>query len=247
MKTLFLAWQNVNTRRWFPVGQLQRRGEIFQFRYLKGVKVAQSEGGFGSLSEFPNLEAVYESEVLFPVFANRVMPASRPDFPEYIAWLRLEGQEKDPLAFLAQTNGRRQTDSLEVFPDVEVTPEGGYRTTFFVHGLRHMSVGASARAESLEVGEQLRLFLDVQNPVDVRAVGLRTHGQLSRDVMPLGYCPRYLADAVFTALLSDRESVKATVRAVNLPPVPSQYRILCDLVVAPGSVRPFSGEEFLPI
>ena len=39
------------------------------------------------------------------------MPASRPDFAEYIAWLQLEGREKDPLAFLAETNGRRQTDT----------------------------------------------------------------------------------------------------------------------------------------
>ena len=130
---------------------------------------------------------------------------------------------------------------------MEVTSEGGYRTTFFIHGLRHMSVGASTRAESLEEGEQLRLFLDVQNPVDEKAVGLRTHAKSSGDTMPLGYCPRYLADAVFASLLRDRESVRATVQAVNLPPVPSQYRILCELLFAPGSVRPFSGGEFQPL
>ncbi|WP_395142834.1 HIRAN domain-containing protein [Armatimonas sp.] len=246
MTTVFLAWQNAETRRWFPIGQLQQQADVFEFRYLQGVSLAQELGGFTPLPEFQKLSATYRSETLFPLFANRVMPASRPDFAEYISWLRLEGQEKDPLAFLAQTNGLRQTDTLEVFSDIEPTSEGGWKTKFFIHGLRHMSPGASSRAESLEVGEQLRLFLDIQNPVDEKAVGLRTYAKSSGDMMPLGYCPRYLGEAVFASLLQDPKSVVTTVLAINPPPVPSQYRVLCEISFQPGSVFPFSGPEFRP-
>ena len=124
MTTLFLAWQHAITRRWFPVGQLTQQEGRYRFAYICGVKVAQDEGEFLPLPDFPELYNIYESAELFPLFANRVMPASRPDFAQYISWLQLEGREKDPLAFLAQTNGRRQTDTLEVFPATEATEDG---------------------------------------------------------------------------------------------------------------------------
>lgn len=246
MTTLFLAWQHATTRRWFPVGQLTQQGERYRFSYIGGVKAAQEEGGFLPLPDFPDLTATYESEELFPLFANRVMPASRPDFAEYITWLQLEGREKDPLAFLAETNGRRQTDTLEVFPATEPTEDGGQRTTFFVHGLRHMSPEALQRVTTLAVGEQLLLQWDAQNPVDPHAISLRTHGKASGDTTILGYCPRYLAEFVHRTLLTDRSKAEVRVQTVN-PLFPPQYAIRCELRFHPGSAFPFEGTEFQPL
>lgn len=243
MTTLFLAWQHATTRRWFPVGQLTQQAGYYRFTYIAGVKAAQAEGDFLPLPDFPDLTLAYESEELFPLFANRVMPASRPDFAEYISWLQLEGREKDPLAFLAQTNGRRQTDTLEVFPAAETTAEGGRRTTFFVHGLRHMPPEALHRTETLQIGERLLLQWDAQNPAHPGAICLRTHSKASGDATLLGYCPRYLADPIYQTLLRGSDKVEAKVLAVN-PLFPAQYAIRCELSFHPDSVFPFEGPEF---
>ena len=63
---------------------------------------------------FPDFETEYRSVALFPLFANRVMPHSRPDYPDYVKWLQLESRQKDPMAFLANSGGQRATDTLEV-------------------------------------------------------------------------------------------------------------------------------------
>jgi hypothetical protein len=244
MKKLFLAWQNAQTRRWFPIGQLTQEGNTFSFCYIGGVYQAQKEGGFLLFPEFPDVDTHYTSTELFPLFANRVLPSSRPDFFDYIRWLKLEGQEKDALAFLAKTNGRRQTDTLEIFAPVEETPDGNYKTTFFVHGLRHMSPEALCRMEKLKSGETLLLSWEAQNPVDSKAITLRTYSAPSGDATLLGYCPRYLATSIFNALLKNTKSVSVKVLTVNQSPAPSQYGILCELSFSKEMPSPFHGEEF---
>jgi hypothetical protein len=71
--------------------------------------------GFRSLLAFPELREVYRSESLFPVFANRVMNASRPEFESFVQWLDLPASETDPLVPHARSGGRRETAMFEVF------------------------------------------------------------------------------------------------------------------------------------
>jgi hypothetical protein len=37
LKTLFLAWQDYQSRLWFPVGRLTFDGEVYTFVYIKGA------------------------------------------------------------------------------------------------------------------------------------------------------------------------------------------------------------------
>ncbi|WP_121971239.1 hypothetical protein [Leptolyngbya sp. BC1307] len=69
---LFLAWQNPISRRWFPIGRLTFDGHLYRFGYIQGVVTAQQEGDFESLWAFPELNTVYESYELFPLFSNRL-------------------------------------------------------------------------------------------------------------------------------------------------------------------------------
>ena len=46
IKKLFLAWQNPETRCWFPIGVLTFDGEYYDFRYSKGVKKAKVQSEF---------------------------------------------------------------------------------------------------------------------------------------------------------------------------------------------------------
>jgi hypothetical protein len=93
--------------------------------------------GFRPLLAFPQLREGYRSESLFPVFANRVMNASRPEFSSFIQWLDLPASETDPLVLLARSGGRREIDMFEVFSAPEQASDQLYRMPFFVHGLRH--------------------------------------------------------------------------------------------------------------
>jgi hypothetical protein len=38
MKTLYLAWQDPEDRRWFPVGRLSFDGYVYRFVYTNGAK-----------------------------------------------------------------------------------------------------------------------------------------------------------------------------------------------------------------
>ncbi|MEO1378161.1 MAG: DNA-binding protein, partial [Cyanobacteria bacterium J06635_10] len=114
MKTLFLAWQDPNTRKWFPIGRLTYDGEEYQFLYVRGAIEAQAECGFNSLYSFPKFYKVYKSKIIFPLFSNRIMRRSRPDYKNYIERLNIPENEDEPINILARSGGKKATDTLEV-------------------------------------------------------------------------------------------------------------------------------------
>ena len=76
------------------------------------------EAGFPPLMEFPDLDETYWSPELFPVFQNRVMNRSRPDFADYLRHLDLP-EGADPIEILRVNGGSRVTDTYEVFPKLD--------------------------------------------------------------------------------------------------------------------------------
>ncbi len=247
MRTLFLAWQDYESRRWYPVGRLVADGDRYRFFYLQGARRAQREAGFRALDSFPSLDDFYESDILFPLFQNRVLSPSRPDFLEFLEYLNLPATENDPVVLLARSGGRRATDALEVFPCPQRTGTGEYHIHFFVHGLRHLPEGSVDRVGRLRAGERLLLAKDFQNPEDPEALLLRTQNAFERDRYLVGYCPRYLtADAMQVILRCGEVNVR--VERVNPPPAPMQFRLLCSLTGCwPADWQPFSGEDYVPI
>jgi hypothetical protein len=247
MKTLFLAWQDPLSRRWFPVGRLDYSDGRYSFGYTMGAEQGQIEAGFQSLPSFPELYTRYVSEHLFPLFSNRLLPRSRPEYREYLQWLSLPESESDPVAVLARSGGSRVTDTLEIFPCPEKDEKGEYHVHFLVHGLRHMPSTSTDRALQLKSGEQLLAMRDFQNPKDPDAIALRTAESVERDMYLIGYCPRYLR-ADFLALLRSNAGLKITVERVNPPPAPVQLRVLCKSVMHwPEGFRPFSTDEYQPL
>src|SRR6266699_1813661 len=113
---LFVAWSSGEPTggRWGPVGRLERDSEGYRFVYTRG---AQSLPGFRPFPEMPEVDAIYESNELFPLFANRLLARSRPEYEAYLTWGGFDpNHPPEPIAILAVTEGRRATDSLEVFP-----------------------------------------------------------------------------------------------------------------------------------
>lgn len=238
-KTLFLAWQDPISRYWFPIGRLTFDGSTYQFVYTKGVKEAEEKSAFKPLSSFPRLDKVYTSTQLFPVFANRLMSRSRPDYQRFIEWLNIPAGENDPITILARSAGERETDTLAVFPCPEIDERGQYHLYFFSHGLRHLPSSAIERINQLESGEKLWLAHEFQNPYDSQALILNTE-----DHYIVGYCPRYLLAEIFE-LLRHNSNLDVQVERVNKPPTPLQFRLLYKMSVdVVDDFRPFSSSQY---
>ena len=243
MTTLFLAWQDAISRSWFPIGRLRFDGEKYQFVYTHGAKKATEHCGFQPLLSFPDLNKVYTSIELFPLFSNRLMRPSRPEYKHFIQWLNIPQHEDDPIAILARSGGRKVTDNLEVFPSPEPDENGLYHIHFFVHGLRHLSQCAIDRIHRLKPGEKLWLAHEFQNPYDPDALTLNTE-----DHHIVGYCPRYLVGDTLEVVRQNPKLVHVHVEQINPAPTPLQLRLLCNMTAEwhEGFI-PFSSQEYQPI
>ena len=240
MSVLYLAWRQPGYR-WWPIGRLTRQGQDYEFAYTRGA-VEAGTAGFRPLLAFPERNEVYRSETLFPVFANRVMNPSRPEFRSYLEWLALPPTERDPLVLLARNGGRRETDVFEVFAAPEPSEDGRYRITFFVHGLRHRPPASQAIAEELRAGERLEPRPDPENPSDPEALAIFARGQ------HVGFAPRYLRSDLRSLEEASPGQGWLTVVRVNPTPTPMQFRVLASYEAPwPERFRAFSEPAFEPL
>jgi hypothetical protein len=246
MKTLFVAWKDTQRAGgWFPVGRLDAdvAGERYEFRYVEGALEAAKQRGFEPFDSFPDFRKEYVSIELFPFFANRVQNQNRPSFREYLHRLDLDkGQETpfDPIEALAVSEGRRATDSLEIFPKVERTEGEPFTIKFFLHGWRYLNPASSARILELQPGDDLSVAMEVNNKATQWAIQLQT-----RDRMLIGYAPRYLCHDLFEVIGRCSVPVSAQVSRVNRPPAPPSQRVLVLFEGCwPEGYHPMSGPAF---
>lgn len=220
MKALFVAYQDTVSRTWTPVARLTHDGQFYHFSYTRGAKNLHDFVPFGRMNE---LDAEYVSEKIFPLFANRLLPKSRPEYKDYLNWLGLSDVGHDALEELARTGGLRATDSLELIPCPEPTSSNQYEVYFFCRGLRYLPAESQARSLTLEKGDRLYLMQDLQNSIDGMALLLRTDDP----VTAVGYVPLYYS-AEFSSLIKlvGADAAKVTVEKVNAD-APVQYRVLC--------------------
>lgn len=188
---------------------------------------------------------MYESEELFPLFENRLLSDSRPEYKAYLRWSGFEpGATPDPIVVLGVTEGIRQTDAVEVFPCPAPDADGCYFNKFFMHGIRWMAPAVVEHINELKEGERLKLMLDFQNEHDPQAVAVRS--EILR--MQIGYVPRYLAADVGSLVQAcDPDFIQLFVDRVNRD-APLQNRILRRMHACwPDGFRPCSGTDFAPI
>ena len=246
MTTIYLAWQDRRSRRWFPVGRLVRDGHEtskYEFAYIQGARQAEESDGFFRIPGFPSLDRQYQADELFPAFRSRTMNLGRPDRAGYLSELGLEEAEWDALSELCVSGGLSHADSFEVFPEIEPDRKGRFATRFVLHGLRHLNKHAVERSESLRVGDSLRLSLELNNPVTLHAILVSTD-----DYHILGWLPRYLVDCMHRNGTWLVEDVDVAVAKVN-PYAPLSNRLLVDFSgKLPKGFNPMKNlEQFKPI
>lgn len=239
---LFVAWRDAADSRIHPVGRLtcEPHDAGYAFRYLNNVKSLER---FSVLPGFPELDIVYRSDSLFPLFEVRIMSRRRPDYAHYVRSLGLNDENHDPFILLARSEGWKSTDRLEVFAAprrVEDTDLGC--SLFFLRGLRYHP-GAAEVVDSLKQGDALAIRREPTNEVNPLAV------QVLRGGAVLGHIPDYLVDHVHEVWHEcGRDAVEVTVEHVNPDTSGSHMRLLCRLESCwPDSYEPFSDGRFLPL
>jgi hypothetical protein len=251
MKTLFLAWGlhrsaisiGSGGAHWFPIGRLEGEPERgwFRFAYTRGVLAAQAKVGFQPLAAFPRLDEVYESWDLFPLFRNRVISPTREDYAEYLDRLSLSADQADPFDILAISGGGKQTDNLEVFPELRASRDKSFSCRFFLHGWDHLNATAQDRLQHLEADEPLHVSVGLNHLTTGPTVELHTMD----DSFMLGWVPRYLAHCVARSVSSGLGHFRACVVRLNQPPAPRSQRVLIELEGAfPPGYEPMNSEEF---
>lgn len=243
MNSLFLAWQDSGpSRAWFPIGRLDADlvRKHFTFGYTHGAERAASLSGLRPLESFPDFNRTYESSELFPLFQNRVLESSRPDFGEYLSQLDLDPSEADPISILSVTGGTRQTDNLQVFPKIERQADGRFRCRFFLHGNRYVNASAQAAVPQINVGAELRIALELNNPATRLALQIQT-----QDYHMIGWAPRYLIGDLKTAIDHSPEAAIGKVVKINPAPAPLNQRVLIELSGRlPEGHSPMSSSDF---
>lgn len=235
MKTLFLAWGlhrsdvsiGSGCTHWFPIGRLDGEPEQswFRFAYTRGVFAAQANVGFQPLAAFPRLDRVYESKELFSLFQNRLISPKREDYPEYLDRLDLSPEQADPFEILAISGGDKQTDNLEVFPELQTRLDGTFSCRFFLRGWDCLSASTQDRLQRLQADEPLQVSVGLNHPLTGPTVQLQT----TDDSLMLGWAPRYLMRDVAQAVASGLGYFHARVVQLNQPPSPRRQRVLVEL------------------
>ncbi|MFL5329887.1 MAG: HIRAN domain-containing protein [Gemmataceae bacterium] len=243
MNALFVAWRSGGDGdgAWGPVGRLDFDGQIYRFCYTFGSKTLK---GFRPFPKMESLETVYESAELFPLFANRLLSESRPEYEQFLRWGGFDPDNPPPpIVVLGLTEGLRQTDSIEVFPCPTHAADGCYLNRFFLHGIRHAPAGAIERINHLQPGDQLGIAPEPTNPADSNAIAVFT----SEPIQRIGYVPRYLAHDAWHLLEHCGDYVELFVDQAN-PDAPLQQRLLCRMRACwPGDFQPCATEAFQPI
>jgi hypothetical protein len=244
MNTLFVAWRSGDKHQgvWGPVGMLNFDGKLYRFCYTLG---ALKFSGFQPFPSMEDLHGVYASAELFPLFANRLLSQTRPEYEDYLRWGGFNpGYLPDPVAILSITGGISQTDSIEVFPCPIPDQTGCFQNKFFLHGIRWLPQESVNRIVRLQPEEQLLLMPDPANQYDPYAVAVRTQIEL----MVIGYVPRYLNRDILHLLQDcDPENIDLVVDRLNSD-APLQQRVLCKMRSCwPDDFRPCQSEEFRPI
>jgi hypothetical protein len=248
-RRLVVAWQHPESRLISPVGFLSYDEHSYRFAYIRH---ALDVTDFQPLLGFPDLHRSYDSEDLFPLFAQRAMDPRRRDYHRYLTRLGLD-EEAGPLEQIARSQGRRQGDSIQLLPEPEVS---GDQLTFLflVNGTRHVLEPMILKGRDVHVSNEalenvlaqlrpadpLALVPQPENPVNDLAVVVTG---LS---VPLGWVPDLLLEDLHELL--ERTSVAVKVEHVNGPEAPWHLRVLARLqATRVGTFRFFTGERWVPL
>ncbi|MEY2933600.1 MAG: hypothetical protein RL033_4349 [Pseudomonadota bacterium] len=222
VRSLFVAWQEPESRRIFPVARLSRRrsGE-YELRYIGAVWAAR-EHGFLGLPGFEELEAIHVTPGLPELFTQRPPPRRRgpsagPSAPA--------GEQLDaaPITLFVRRKEGGTPERLEAFSPPLRAPDGRRWGVFDARGVGR-SPGSAEVAAVLVAGERLQLRPEPDNPYNPHALRI-----LRVDDSHVGYAPDYFANelAAVGGRAEQIELLLGEAQRVTFAPAPVVYRVAC--------------------
>lgn len=204
---LFLIWKDPQTRNNFTVGKLCRNGK-YTFEYFGDFGKAESYG-WSRFEAFPD-EVVYESKILFPVFASRLPDKKRRDINNILKKYNL--LEYDEFELLRKGEGRLPIDTYSFIDPIFLDAETIQRD-FYIMGVRHHTpcMGKDCTLlPKVTLGDELYFEREPQNEYDANAIRV-----LTKNGVHLGYVPRYYNLPIIERLDKD-DSYSCRVIDINL-------------------------------
>lgn len=233
VRRMLVAVQHLDDRSWHAVGFLAEGSDGWSFRYFESITDAS---WFAPLFGFGEVSRVYRSPQLFPIFAQRLMSARRPDRPAYLQALALKA---DASAFdvLARSGGRRAGDNIELLPVPTLDIDGATCAYFLVHGVRYVE-GAADAIDGLRQGDRLELKDEPANPKDPHALIVA-----SSTGEAVGYVPAPLLE--YARAVRSVSGWSLTVERASSPDVGPHLRLLVCLTGRYlGPEAPFTGDRW---
>lgn len=166
-----MSWRSGKGSARFLIGTLTREsaiGDDITFTYnLNELAKAQKEGFF-NYPDFENLETVYQTN-LKTVFSLRLMPKSRADRENYLAFWMANINGLDWFDELGFTQGILATDTFEFLAEFPKKYNGtGVAFISNIASLSHLDLST----DCINEGDKLRFVLDPTNKFDDKAVKL---------------------------------------------------------------------------
>ena len=233
LNTAYVSWKEPGSHAWYVVCRLTEKQDGYEFAYTKGAIKAKN---FVPFPGFDDLYRKYFSTTLFPLFSNRLIRDTRPEYRAFIEWLELPKEASSPVDILSRSGGRRATDSLQIFKRLLPEEDGKLTAYFFAHGLSHLTDKADERVSKLFQGEKLEIVHEKDNPKDPYAALVTATNPKQR----VGYLPRYMSRELLLLQEKSPESFTVQVQAIR-PDIPYHYRLLCKIQ---GLVSPELFYEF---
>lgn len=206
---IYLVWKDIKTRRQYIVGQLSKNGQ-FEFNY--GFEVSEAiEKGFKLLISFEDIDKVYRSDILFPVFSSRLPDKKRNGLDKILFKYGME--EYDDYKLLKRSGAKLPIDNLEFIDPLLDENSYSVRRFFYLAGPRHY-IGCDgvdcAKSVELNTHDILQLVLEPENMYDKNAIKI-----VNSNNVHIGYVPRYYSQGV-TELINKKSKYSCNVYEIQM-------------------------------
>ncbi|WP_203248301.1 HIRAN domain-containing protein [Sporosarcina beigongshangi] len=219
-KSLWVVWQNSESRLHYHVGTLSHYNGQYEFTYTwqseGNQKVRDAlQNGYMLHPSFSHLEKTYTATKLFPAFDRRLPSDIRADFNHILDEFHLD-KTASKMELLEQTRGKSANDTYSFEKSLKVE-SGKLITTFFINGMRHQKDLPNNWPSILRTTNKIELKLEPENLIDVNAVAV--YGGLGTK---LGYVPRFYAAGI-GALLERGIKHKVMINYINETATPDWW------------------------
>lgn len=194
---LYLIWKCSSNRRQYIVGQLTKNG-WYEFKYCEDIEEA-IKVGFKLLVSFENLDTIYKSENLFPVFASRLPDRKRKDIGKILEKYNLK--EYDSYQLLKKSGAKLPIDNLQ-FIDPILDYESSFEKSFYIAGVRYyLGCKGNQCIDAIQItrGDEVFFVHEKSNQYDNNAICV-----VNKQQQVLGYVPRYYAEAFVRFIKENR-------------------------------------------